>query len=127
MNKILIPLVAVALAFTGCLQIPYDPANDAPVYLEVVKLFREYAEQGDMYAQYELAECYYWGKGVRVDPFEAWEWYDKAAEQGHEEARKMIELGHEEGWKRFGEMSRIPDVPEVDIPEDREAPVQADE
>jgi len=47
---------------------------------------------GDSNAQYELAEYYYKGDGVRKDYDAAYAWYKKAADQGHAEAQHQ--LGH---------------------------------
>ena len=49
------------------------------------------AEAGDAKAQYDLGECYDWGKGVTYDEQEAVKWYTKAAEQGDEKAKKALE------------------------------------
>ena len=49
--------------------------------------YRKAAEQGDAYAQYNLASCYAMGEGVVKDEAEAAKWYIKAAEQGNAEAQ----------------------------------------
>jgi len=55
--------------------------------LTVAEQHRKAAEQGDANAQYDLAECYYYGNnGVRKIVSEAVKWYRKAAEQGHLDA-----------------------------------------
>ena len=48
------------------------------------------AEQGDQEAWYKLENMYYRGEGVKKDTAEAAKWYQKAAEQGHEEARRLL-------------------------------------
>ena len=53
--------------------------------------WRPLAEQGDAYAQYNLAELYKTGKGVPQDQDQASIWYRLSAEQGHPFA--MYQLG----------------------------------
>lgn len=58
--------------------------------------FRAAAEQGHMYAQFNLGSSYANGDGVPQDMVEAEKWYRKAAEQGHEDAitaLKALESG----------------------------------
>lgn len=59
---------------------------------EAVKLYRMAAELGNTDAQSSLGSCYYEGQGVPQDYGEAVNWYSKAAEQGHEEAKRALEL-----------------------------------
>ena len=49
------------------------------------------ARKGDMEAQFQVAENYYYGHGVDENEAEAAEWYEKAALQGHVES--MMKLG----------------------------------
>lgn len=50
---------------------------------------------GGKNAQYNLGQCYRLGRGVAEDITEAVKWYRKAAEQGHENAKKRLkELGY---------------------------------
>ena len=51
-------------------------------YKEAVKWFRKAAKQGYAWAQHDLGNCYWNGKGVNIDTAEAVKWYRKAAEQG---------------------------------------------
>ena len=51
--------------------------------VEAVKCFRNAAEQGHIWAQWELGHCYAEGDGVEKNMVEAAKWYRKAAEQGH--------------------------------------------
>ena len=49
------------------------------------------ARQGDAEAQYQLGNCYYYGKdGVKEDGKKAVKWYRKAAKQGHASAQCML-------------------------------------
>lgn len=56
--------------------------------------FLEYAaNNGNADAMYNLAMCYRWGDGgVYADADEAVLWFKKAAEKGHEEAKKCYEI-----------------------------------
>ena len=56
-------------------------------YEEAAKWFRKAAEQGHVYAQYNLGYCYDSGEGVTQNYEEAAKWYRKAAEQGRVEAQ----------------------------------------
>ena len=49
------------------------------------------ARKGDASAQFEVGECYYYGRGTSVNYTEAVKWYRKAAEQGY--ARGQHNLG----------------------------------
>ena len=42
-------------------------------------------------AEFYLGSCYEEGKGVAKDLFEAMQWDQKAAEQGHEDAKEAFE------------------------------------
>ena len=57
-----------------------------PYSAELVKR----AEAGDATAQYDLGECYHWGKGVTYDEQEAVKWFTKAAEQGNAVAQGYL-------------------------------------
>lgn len=59
-------------------------------YLEAVKWLTKAAEQGDADAQFCLAECYRYSRGVRFSPAVMEEWYRKAADRGHKEARAYL-------------------------------------
>lgn len=50
---------------------------------DVANETRARAEQGDVAAEYKLAQLYYEGRGVPQDYAEASRWYRKAAEQGY--------------------------------------------
>ena len=45
-----------------------------------MKWFRQAAEQGDNFGQYELGKCYYNGDGIPQDLAEAVKWFRKSAE-----------------------------------------------
>jgi len=48
------------------------------------------AEAGFDMAQYELANCYLKGEGVPQSDDSAMEWYQQAAENGNEDAQKIV-------------------------------------
>ena len=54
-------------------------------------------EHKDPQLQYEQGDMYYYGKGVPTDYEKAIEWYEKAAEQGHEEAQYALGLMYQNG------------------------------
>ncbi|MBQ6352223.1 MAG: sel1 repeat family protein, partial [Lentisphaeria bacterium] len=56
-----------------------------------VKCFRMAAEKGNAMGQYNLARCYAEGIAVKADADAAAKWAEKAAEQGHENAKKLLE------------------------------------
>lgn len=51
---------------------------------------KELAEQGDAAAQFDVAQCYRQGYVVKYDADQAYEWYQKAAKQGHTGALKAL-------------------------------------
>lgn len=57
---------------------------------EDVDLFYKCAHQGIADAQFILGVCYLNGHYVEEDPEMAFEWFMKAAEQGHPEAQEII-------------------------------------
>jgi len=59
-------------------------------FVEAAKWYRKAAEQGDAYAQYELAQRYEKGRGVTQDFSKAVKWLRKAAEQGHLSAQSSL-------------------------------------
>ena len=59
---------------------------------QAAELWAKAAKQGNVNAQYELAECYYFGEGERKDDGKAIEWYHKAAMQGHSRAQYRLGL-----------------------------------
>ena len=48
------------------------------------------AQQGDADSQFAVGLCYECGCGVEIDYSSAREWYERAAEQGHKEAKKAF-------------------------------------
>ena len=55
------------------------------------------AEEGDVYAQFDMGKRYYEGLGVPVDYAEAEKWFRIAAANNHEGAKCMLGLMREKG------------------------------
>ncbi len=60
------------------------------IYIELVQQYREAANQGHAYAQYNLGHCYECGRGVEKNLSEAKKWYQKAADLGCEKANEKL-------------------------------------
>ncbi len=72
---------------------PWALGQDPDTITEIRRL----AEQGDAFAQYDLADRYANGLGVLKDAEEALRWWRRAAEQGHSEAQYSLGLMHSQG------------------------------
>jgi len=57
---------------------------------EAAEKLRAAAEQGNADAQFNLGNSYFTGQGVTRDYAKAAEWFGKAAEQGHTEAKDLL-------------------------------------
>lgn len=66
------------------------PAICHHLYHGAAHWFRKAAEQREAAAQLQLGKMYTMGKGVAQNDDEALYWYQKAAEQGLNEAKQMI-------------------------------------
>ena len=66
-------------------------------YAQQVSDYRTAAEQGDTWAQRNLAACYYYGMGVAQDYSQAIQWYSRAAEQGDVMAQRNLGYCHLNG------------------------------
>ncbi len=75
----------------------YQPTQ--PAYQQPAQLYhyRKAAEQGDRDSQYYMGICYYNGRGVKEDNYEAVKWFRRAAEQGHAEAQYYMGLCYNNG------------------------------
>lgn len=56
---------------------------------EGITLLKTAAENDEKHAQFDLGNCYLVGKGVEENEDLAMEWFEKAADNGHEEALKI--------------------------------------
>lgn len=65
---------------------------------EMIQWIKKSAEQGHPEAEYHLANCYQYGKGVIADPAESVRWYRKAATQGVDAACLHIGFHYRDGW-----------------------------
>ncbi len=80
-----------------------EPVDDAIVALErkdypaAVALFTPLAEQGNTFAQVNLARLIFEGDGTKADSMRAAQWYRRAAEQGDENAQYNLGVMYENG------------------------------
>ena len=65
---------------------------------EMIHWIKLSAEQGNPEAEYHLANCFQYGKGVTADPAESVLWYRKAAAQGVDPACLHIGYHYMTGW-----------------------------
>ena len=87
--KLIFRLLTVFLVLgfiSACLLIKVLAESSA----EDISSIMSKAEQGDIEAQYNLAEMYTQGKGVPQDYKQALTWYEKAAEQGDARAQAIL-------------------------------------
>lgn len=69
----------------------YGDKNEVAQEVKEMLIFlRNFAEQGDMLSQKDLAGLYYDGYFVEKDYKESFTWYQKAAEQGDKDAEHML-------------------------------------
>jgi uncharacterized protein len=89
-----------ALAAAGVLLCAAaEPSPKTAINLESVDAITLKAQQGALVAQLELADRYFYGRGVQTNLDESLSWYAKAARQGNPRARYMIAsplLNHQE-------------------------------
>lgn len=52
------------------------------------------ADRGHVVSEYNLGVCYYYGKGVQVDPVEAVLWFKKASEKGLPQAQYNLGMAY---------------------------------
>jgi tetratricopeptide (TPR) repeat protein len=72
-----------------------------------VKEWRSLADRGDADAQFNLGQAYKLGRGVPQNMATAQGWYQKAAQQGHEQAQANLGLILYNGGNRSGAMPWI--------------------
>lgn len=66
-------------------------------YLKTIKLLTKAAELDHPIAQYNLAVMYDNGLGVTRDPFAAFDWYRRSADQGYEDAEFCVGVAYSVG------------------------------
>ena len=59
-------------------------------YCQAFKLYVQFSEKGNAYAQYCLGYMYQYGQCITKDYKEAMNWYQKAAKNGNGDAQSMI-------------------------------------
>ena len=82
---------------TGHVHTPENAQPLRPGHEDAVSRYRKLAEQGNAQAQYDLAVCYYQGRGVSPDYAEGLKWFRQAAEQGHAEAQCVLGVFYHDG------------------------------
>ena len=87
MKKFLLPLLLLSVYFVSFAD---DDVTFSPELLQQ-------AEYGDVEAQCELGDCYYYGNGVSKDLEKAFMWFSKAAEQGSDFAQCALGFMYENG------------------------------
>lgn len=87
----LIALAAAATPAAAGVKEGVD-AWQAGDYAKAIGEWRGPAEAGDADAQFNLAQAYKLGRGVAADLKQAQSWYEKAANQGHEQAQANLGL-----------------------------------
>jgi cell division protein FtsN len=76
-------------------------------YAKAITEWRGPADQGDPDAQFNMGQAYKLGRGVPADAKLAQSWYQKAAQQGHEQAQANLGLILFQGGDRQGAMPWI--------------------
>ena len=76
-------------------------------YAKAITEWRGPADQGDPDAQFNMGQAYKLGRGVPADAKMAQSWYQKAAQQGHEQAQANLGLILFQGGDRQGAMPWI--------------------
>jgi TPR repeat protein/AcrR family transcriptional regulator len=56
------------------------------------------AQRGNAFAAFKLASLYRSGRGVAVDPAQAFHWFNTAARQGNRNAMQDLAVAYAEGW-----------------------------
>lgn len=87
-------LPLLASVFVHCGLSAYG--QDEPTAAKIAK-WREHAEQGEAYAQYNLGIVLTHGKGAVKDEAKGVRWFRKAAEQGHASAQHNLGACYESG------------------------------
>jgi len=101
MRTLITTLIALMLfATTPVVAGDYEDgmaAYHAGDYQKALRLWKPFAKQGDVDAQYNLGDMYAKGKGVPEDVAKAVHWYTKAAKQGYAEAQYQLGVSYYNG------------------------------
>ncbi len=76
-----------------CLSDPdreYGIKPTQEMYEEAISYAKQAVEEGEKNANYILGYCYTFGKGVNKDHEQAYQYYAKAANQGHQKAKEKL-------------------------------------
>ena len=77
----------------------YDDGDGVPKdYQKAAQLFRLAAEQGDIEAQINIGDMYYYGDGVPLDYNEAVKWFRLSAEKGNSDAQYRLGFMYADGY-----------------------------
>ena len=79
------------------LEVGFDAARQG-YYDYAASVFGNHADKGNGQAQFNMALMYHSGLGVARDERQAVEWYERAANSGHEMAQAYMAAAYEEGW-----------------------------
>lgn len=74
-----------------------EAAFDRGDFATAFKEFKTWAEKGDWQAQSNLGSLYEQGQGVAADEAESVKWYQKAADQGHAGAQRVMGVRYVKG------------------------------
>ncbi len=93
--KIITLLFVLLFSFTSLKLLANDldkgiEAYDKKDYKTAFVLLEPLAKQGNVRAQYNLGNAYYYGRGVTQDDKQAVYWYEKAAKQGNARAKNNL-------------------------------------
>ena len=80
----------------------YDVKRQGIDMTGVFKVYQSFADRGNITAQYMVAECYQYGKGVTKDLSKAAEWYEKT-KIIYPSAKKIIEKSNASESKKISE------------------------
>jgi len=88
-----------ALIFYGCSTPAHQPTTYRQNRVSAEELNRLLAEagKGDMESQFKLGKIHITGDGVPINYKEAFNWYEKAALQGHADAQFSLGLMYDKG------------------------------
>jgi TPR repeat protein len=64
---------------------------------QIIARYKGYADEGDVWGQYHLAEAYATGEGIAQNSALAVEWHQKAIAQGDTDSMKMLAKRYSEG------------------------------